>query len=410
MLTHATLRRSVAERLDDLTGGSVADRSVGPLAVEAPPRTAREEPVSWVDRVFAWRDRTVSHASFQRWAARFPLTRPIAHSRSRALFDLMAGFVYSQVLAACVELDMFPMLARAPLTPAAIASRTGLPPAALDRLLSAAIALRLLEHRRGGRIGLGSLGAPLADNAGLRALVRHHAMLYDDLRQPVALLRGRSDADTALGRYYPYAAPESAPAPRDVAAYSALMSATAAPLIAEVLDAYSFARHRALMDVGGGEGRFARAVAARWPHLDVSLFDLPAVAARAEAENLVQPVSVRVAGGDFRVDRLPSGADVITVVRILLDHGDDTVLTLLKEVRSALAPGGRLLIVEPMSGVRGARRVGDAYFALYLFAMGSGRARSQSELERLCLEAGFGRCRALTTHYPVSTGILIASD
>lgn len=374
------------------------------------PATAVERPgtTSILDRLLAWRDTTLASDGFQRWAARFPLTRPIALRRSRALFDVMAGFVYSQTLRACVELDLFVLLADAPLTPAAIAARVSVPASSVDRLLSAAIALRLLERRSGGRVGLGSLGAPLAGNEGLQALISHHALLYDDLRQPVELLRSRGHSDTALGRYYPYATPDSAPVESEVAPYSGLMSATAGPLITEVLDAYSFAAHRRAMDVGGGEGRFARALAERWPHLDVTVFDLPAVAERARRANQAADSGVSVAGGDFRIEDLPGGFDVITVVRILLDHDDATVLQLLRRVKSALSPGGRLLIVEPMSGVRGARNVGGAYFALYLLAMGSGRARSQRELERLCTTAGFRRCRSLGTRYPVSTGILIA--
>jgi demethylspheroidene O-methyltransferase len=43
----------------------------------------------------------VSRPSFRAWAARFWLTRPIARRRARALFDVCAGFVYSQVLFAC---------------------------------------------------------------------------------------------------------------------------------------------------------------------------------------------------------------------------------------------------------------------------------------------------------------------
>ena len=38
---------------------------------------------------------------FQRFAASFPLTKPIAQRQSQALFDLCAGFVYAQVLQAC---------------------------------------------------------------------------------------------------------------------------------------------------------------------------------------------------------------------------------------------------------------------------------------------------------------------
>jgi len=396
----------------------VADRAVAELgrrekqAIQArDTRIADMEPRatrSLLDRILAWRDSTVASAGFQKWAARFPLTRPIARRRSRALFDLMAGFVYSQVLHACVELDLFGLLAHEPLTIEQIAKHVDLPEDALERLVRAAIALKLLEPRARARVGLGTLGTPLANNEGLRALVDHHALLYEDLRDPVELLRRHSETDTALGRYYPYATEGSTPVAQEVASYSALMSVTAEPLIAEVLDAYSFSGHRRVMDVGGGEGRFARALSHRWPQLEVSMFDLPSVAERATQENTRLQSSVVVLGGDFRQDALPGGRDVITLVRILLDHGDATVLDLLKKVRHALAPNGKLLIAEPMAGARGAGTVGDAYFAFYLLAMGNGRARRQSELESLCLQAGFRRCRALGTRYPVSTGILVA--
>jgi demethylspheroidene O-methyltransferase len=383
------------------------------------------------DAMFARRDAILASASFQRWAARIPLTRFVARSRSRALFDLCAGFVYSQILRACVELDLFALLSGTAMTTEAIAGRTGMPVAPLERLIGAAVALQLLQRRSRGRVGLGSLGAPLAKNEALGALIAHHAMLYDDLRDPLALLRRRTDKATELARYYPYAAigaaapneePRNAEDAGRTHAYSELMSATAGPLIAEVLDAYSFAQHGSVLDVGGGEGRFARALAARWPHLKVTLFDLPQVASLATAATAraageappsgETPISgdalISIVGGNFHKDELPGGNDVITLVRVLLDHGDDSVLALLKRVREALAPGGRLLIVEPMAGVRGARTVGDAYFALYLFAMGQGRARTREELDRLCLAAGFRACRPLKTHYPVSTGILVA--
>ncbi len=396
------------------TGAESADVGRdGAVAVSAPER--------WLDRLLDRRDTLLASAGFRRWAARFPLTRPIARQRSRQLFDLCAGFVYSQVLRACVELDLFEQLRSAPQTPAQLAAALGLPLEATERLLGAAVALRLLERRTRGRVGLGALGAPLAENEALQALVAHHALLYDDLREPLALLRRPRDRRTALARYYPYAAPGTAggpqsdeaaePGPGHDVAYSRLMSATSGPLLEEVIDAYPFASHHVLLDVGGGEGRFARGVAARWPHLAATVFDLPPVAARARADAVAAGLGDRVSsvGGDFRVDPLPSGADVATLVRVLLDHDDATVLALLGAIRRALAPGGRLLIVEPMAGLRGARTVGDAYFALYLFAMGGGRARGEAELIALCRAAGFAAVRRLTTHYPVSTGILVAS-
>ncbi|MFU8765893.1 MAG: hypothetical protein ACNA7T_15290, partial [Haliea sp.] len=60
-------------------------------------------PVSWRERWLRCRDRLLTNPRFHHWAVRLPLTRPIARRRSRELFDLTAGFVYSQVLFACVQ-------------------------------------------------------------------------------------------------------------------------------------------------------------------------------------------------------------------------------------------------------------------------------------------------------------------
>jgi hypothetical protein len=41
--------------------------------------------------------------------------------------------------------------------------------------------------------------------------------------------------------------------------------------------------------------------------------------------------------------------------------------------------------------------------------MGAGRARTEAELMALCRSAGFSTCERVATHYPVSTGILVAT-
>ena len=280
------------------------------------------------DRVATLRDRLVANPRFRRWAAAFPLTRPIARRRTRALFDLCAGFVYSQVLAACVRLDVFNVLAEGPDTAAALSARLSLPPEATERLLSAAASLGLAARRGGGRYGLGPLGAAMVGNAAIAEMVRHHAMLYADLADPVALLRGQAGA-TQLGRFWPYAGADrpAGLATEQVAAYSALMAASQ-PLVAdEVLSAHRFDRHRVLMDVGGGDGRFLEAAAGRAPNLRLILFDLPAVAERARARFAAAGLGGRatVAGGSFLTDPLPTGADLISLVRVIHDHKKFTV-------------------------------------------------------------------------------------
>jgi len=173
-----------------------------PPAVHSQPRARM--PRGWVDRLLHARDRLLASRAFQGWAARFPLTRPVARRRARELFDLVAGFSYSQVLLACVQLNLFERLSERPLTLPEIASGCGLGDEAARRLLAAAVALRLLETRSGGRHGLGPLGAPLVRNAALVAMIEHHGAFYADLADPVALLRGERQQGR-LAACWPYA-------------------------------------------------------------------------------------------------------------------------------------------------------------------------------------------------------------
>jgi demethylspheroidene O-methyltransferase len=368
-------------------------------------------PLSWRDRMLSWRDGVLSNARFQQFAGSFALTRPIARRRASALFDLCAGFVYSQILQACVQLGLFEMLARGPLGADELAARSSMPPASMRLLLDAAVSLRLVQTRSGDRYGLGPLGAALLGNPGVIAMIRHHAMLYDDLKDPLALLRHESGAGQ-LARYWPYAGTDT-PADltgAEVSPYTALMAQSQPMISAQVLAAVSFAGHRCLLDVGGGNGAFLAAVAQKYPELRCMLFDLPAVAEQASQRFHREGLAARAraVGGSFLGDPLPGGADIISLVRILHDHNDDHVMTLLRAVHDALPAGGTLLIAEPLSGTRGGEAIADAYFAFYLLAMGSGRPRSFERLQALLTQAGFADIALQPSGMPMLTSVMTA--
>ena len=256
---------------------------VAQSALDAPrPRGAMGE--SFLDVLRRRRDRLLADGRFQRWASSFFLTRPIARRRSRALFDICAGFVYSQVLYACVEMGLLRRLLREPQTPAELAPALGLPIERLQTLLAAAQSLDLVERRGGGRVGLGRHGAALLGNPGVEAMVRHHAILYADLADPVTLLRG-AGTRRALSGFWGYASAEqpAALSSEAVAPYTRLMGASQQFIADMVLAAYRFGSHRRLLDVGGGDGSFAMAAAAHCPQLHVELFDLPGVVSHARA-------------------------------------------------------------------------------------------------------------------------------
>lgn len=341
---------------------------------------------------------------FQAWAARFPLTRSFVRRDGEALFDLVAGFCHSQALMALVQLRIPDALMDGPLDAATLGRRCDVPVDRIGVLLRAGVSLKLLKLRRDGRFALARKGAALVGVPGLREMILHHNVLYDDLSDPVAFFRG--EVDTKLAEFWPYVLGAGGQRDPQVAAtYSNLMAQSQLMVAEDTLSAVSFKGTKTLMDVGGGTGAFLRVALGAAPEMNGILFDLPEVVAGA---NLQKESRIRVVGGSFREDRLPSGADAISLIRILYDHADETIADLLANVHAALPSGGRLIISEPMTGGDRPHRAGDAYFALYTMAMRTGRARSANEIIAACKAAGFASARAVSTPRPFITSVVIA--
>lgn len=337
-----------------------------------------------------WLKRLVANPGFQSWAARFPLTRRQARKDGAALFDIVQGFVQSQVLLALVELNLPRRLRGGPLSPEQLGHACDVPADRMQSLCQAGVALGLFRRCRGGRYALARKGAALMGVPGLEAMIRHHRAFYDDLRDPVALLRGPET--TELSRFWPYVfGAAQADDPQIAATYSNLMADSQRLVAQDTLDTVSLKGVTQLMDIGGGTGAFLAAAGQRYPRLQMILFDLPAVVATAGSRLEQAGVADRVAivPGSFRDDPLPRGADAISLVRVLYDHQDETVEALLSAVFDALSPGGRLILSEPMGGGRVPDRAGDVYFAFYTMAMQTGRTRSPAEIRDLCESAGF---------------------
>jgi demethylspheroidene O-methyltransferase len=358
----------------------------------------------------AWRNRVVASRGFQTLASRTPLLRRIARNEGEALMDLVSGFVQSQVLLAVVELELLPRLMDHDRSAADLAAGTGLSPDRMTALCDAAAALGLMTRGRDARYGLSQRGAALTGVPGLMQMIRHHRVLYGDLADPVSVLRG--DRETDLARFWPYVfgAAEGDVARDTARTYSQLMADSQTLVAEETLRTINLRGVRRLLDVGGGTGAFLTAALTATPGLTGVLFDLPAVVPEAEsrfaAAGLAERVTIRA--GSFREGPLPGGADAISLVRVLYDHGDDTVAALLAAAHAALPPGGRLIVSEPMTGGDRPSRSGDVYFAFYCMAMQTGRARSGAEIAGLMREAGFASPRQHRSFRPFLTSVVSA--
>ncbi|MEL6451816.1 MAG: methyltransferase [Pseudomonadota bacterium] len=343
-------------------------------------------------RARGWLNRLIARPGFQSWASRFPLTRGRTRADGAALFDVVQGFVQSQVLMAVVELDLLRRLRGGPQTAEMLGRACGVPADRMQVLLQAAAALGLLKRKR-DRYGLARKGAALMGVPGLEAMIRHHKAFYDDLRDLVALLRGPEE--TRLSQFWPYVFGGEVPAP-EAAIYSDLMAQSQRLVAEDTLRTVSLKGVAHLLDVGGGTGAFLEAAGRAAPKMQMTLFDLPPVVPDAQARFDAAGMGGRVAivPGSFREAALPTGADAVSLIRVLYDHSDDTVRALLARVFEALPPGGRLIVSEPMGGGARPDRAGDVYFAFYTLAMQTGRARSAAEISALLAEAGFAQIRS----------------
>jgi len=367
---------------------------------------------SLIDKYKLKLDQWLSHPALYKFAISNPLTRWFAQRRTQQVFDLMAGFVHSQVLLSCTRLRIFEMLRTSPMSVAELSARVQVEPAALQRLIYAAVSLKLLEFRHQDKLGLGALGVPIAAHEGIRAMIEHNHLLYRDLTDPVAFLNHAWAG--SMAEYWPYAHDAGQevtrrPADDKVTRYSALMAASQNFVIQEILSSYNFSDHQRILDVGTGLGRFISELAKQETHLDLNLFDLPPVLNLAK-ETLRQNDLLgraQLHPGSFIDNDLPAVADLITLVRVAHDHPDAVVNQLLRKAYDALPAGGVLLIAEPMASEADESPLGDAYFHYYLLAMGAGRLRKPSELGAMLAQAGFSHIELVPNAMPIHARLLI---
>ncbi|MEM8536296.1 MAG: methyltransferase, partial [Pseudomonadota bacterium] len=261
--------------MTDISSDSVTEETTTPIAPASLPKGAMRKSGRFT--------RLLASRRFQKWAAKFPLTRRFVKTEGEAMFDLVAGFCHSQVLQAFIRLNMHQKLLSHEMTAEALADECEVPIEGMLVLLHAAQAIGLIKMRKSGRYALTRRGAALAGVPGLAGMIDHHDVLYLDLADPVEFFRGQ--VDTELAEFWPYVlSGGNLSDAKSAETYSALMEDSQALVAEDTLAVVGLSDVRQFMDVGGGTGAFLRAVGAEYPHIDLMLFDLPRVSAIAQTK------------------------------------------------------------------------------------------------------------------------------
>jgi SAM-dependent methyltransferase len=327
-------------------------------------------------------------------AATYPAgTSPTKAERAAAaeLLPMMWGIHVSRAIYAVAELGIADLLAAGPVSSAELSRATGTHEPSLYRVLRLLAAVGVFEEREDRRFGLTVLGDRL--RTGAPAGMRSWALLLEALGgvRPFehileTLRTGTPGTEAALGTgIFSYLAQR----PPQAAAFDAAMSERTAAFAPSVAETCDFAGVRTVADVGGGQGTLLVEILRRHPHLQGIVFDVPTVAARAEAVLDAADLGNRceVMAGDF-FTAVPPGADCYLLANVLHDWDDARAAEILGNCRRAMAPGGRVLIVERLIPGDPGQAVPTLLSDINMLVLTGGQERTNAEYGALLAAAG----------------------
>ena len=163
---------------------------------------------------------------------------------------------------------------------------------------------------------------------------------------------------------------------------------------------YDFSHARHIVDVGGAHGDLLLAILDANPQARGTVFDRPHVADAARAAIHAKGYQGRceAVGGDF-FHAVPPGGDLYVLKFILVDWKDAEAGRILHNCRTAIIPGGRLLVIEMTIPDDNHPSPGQL-FDLNMLVMTGGQERTESEYGALLAQAGFRITRIVPTGSP----------
>ena len=324
---------------------------------------------------------------------------------------MAGGFLTTQLLYVAAKLGVADALAEGPRAGAEIATAVGADPDALTRVLRGLVLEEVLAEAGGGRFALTEVGERLLGDVpgSLRGGVLVTGELY--YRAAAGMLAAVREGGTAFeqvygDRFFEYLSRH----PEQEAMFQGAMTGRSEDETGHVVAAYDFGGLGRLVDVGGGHGVLLGAILRSAPNLEAVLVDQPAVVEQARQRLAADGVAGRcqLVAGDFFGD-LPAGADAYLLSRVLHDWADDDARRILAACRSAMPPGGRLLIVEALLPERAADQPAVIRMDLYMLVLLGARERTEAQFRRLLAETGFAVRRVVNTASPAGLSIIEAA-
>ena len=322
---------------------------------------------------------------------------------------MIGGIHISRAVYVAAELGIADRLVSGPMTAAELARATQTHEPSLYRVLRLLASLGVLTEHHSRSFGLTVLGERLRTD--VPASMRSWAMLVEFCGfrsfEPImeTVRTGKPGVDIAYGMSLFECLAQD---PRSAAGFNAAMSERTAAFAPSVAAGYDFSRMRTVADIGGGKGTLLAAILRAHADLRGVLFDLPAGAADAAEVLRAAGVADRceVVHGDFFED-VPEGADGYILANVLHDWDDARAAQILGTCRRALAPDGRVLIVERLVPDDVHAAVPVLVSDLNMLVFTGGQERTNAEYGELLTTAGLNltKVQPVASPYGVIEGV-----
>jgi hypothetical protein len=320
------------------------------------------------------------------------------------MFKIVSGFWLSRAVQVAATLGLSDLVAGEPRTAEELSEDTGTNPTALYRLMRALASSGIYRETDGRRFAQ----TPLSDllRSDVPGSLRASAMSELGMVHYEAwgrLLQSVKTGEAAFERLFGMDPWQYLERHLDVAAvFDESMARLTEAVQRAVARVYDFGPYRKVVDVGGGQGRLLAGILEGNPHARGVLQDRAPVIEHARRALAHSPAGRRIdlVPGNF-FESVPAGGDLYTLKWILHDWDDERALRILKNVRQAMAPGARVVLIEcvlPEPNTPALGPLGD----LNMMVMTGGKERCASEFRELLAAAGLSLTDIYATDSPVS--------
>jgi len=294
---------------------------------------------------------------------------------------------------------------------AAIAVARGLDPDRVYRLLRALSTVGIVTEPKRGQFSLTPLGRLLGSHAPNNT--RTTAIFLNDyfadmwMHLDDALAGERTAFEALKGQpFFEWLAEH----PDEARRFNRMMLEVHGPETPAIVAAYDFSQFKHVVDVGGGNGSVLSAVLAAYPGRKGTLFDMAeAIAAARRGEGGLLP-GVSFVTGDVFTTPAPAGGDVYLLRHLMHDYDDGDCVRILANVRRAMRPEARVLVLEaplPSDDSPGPGR----WLDLQVMVLCGGRERTVEEYAALFERADLRLSRTVATAHPAMTVVeAVAAD